>query len=123
MAFVHAPAVVDLNPHEIHFLQGEPKRLDCPLQHGGESDIEHVPLATEDASRFDGFHHPFFAEPHIRPSREAVLLVPGTFAVPQQYDSLHLLQPPVGHPRTRPQTSGIRPQTWSPRVRGLKSDP
>src|SRR5436189_187332 len=78
MAFVHAPAVVDLNPHEIHFLQGEPKRLDCPLQHGGESDIEHVPLATEDAFRFDGFHHPFFAELHIRPSREAVLLVPGT---------------------------------------------
>src|SRR5207247_9454919 len=84
--------------HDNRIAQVEPKRLDCQLQHGGESDIEHLPRATEDASRFDGFHHPFFAELHIRPSREAVLLVPGTFAVPQQYDSLHLLQPPVSHP-------------------------
>jgi len=59
------------------------QKNDSSLQHGGISDIETVPLPCQDSSGFFPFFSALFAERHIRPAGEAIVLIPDTFSMPE----------------------------------------
>ena len=101
MAFVHAPAVVNRNPHLIHLFQHEPERLDCSLEHRGVSHVEDELFTQQHAPRLDGLLNSLLAQPNIGPASKPVLFVPCALAVAQQYELFHLgfshLSLPLSH--------------------------
>ena len=90
--FVEAPALLDRNPVQVHFVQDVVEGLDRPLEVGGIGLFEGEAFRLEQFAGLDGLVHAFGAEVHVGPARETVFLVPDTFAVPDEYDSFHIVQ-------------------------------
>ena len=81
VSLVETPTVVYRDPHEIHFFQRQPQRLNGALEHRGIRDVEHIPFATQDAARFHCFLDSLLAQPDIGPAGETIFFVPRTLTV------------------------------------------
>ena len=84
MAFVEAPGLVDGDPHEVEFVEGDPEGADGALQDGGEGDVEGVAAFLEELARLPGLDAALIGEVDVGPTGEPVFFVPDAFTVPQQ---------------------------------------
>jgi exonuclease SbcD len=89
MAFIQSPGFVDGKPHQIHLIQRDPERSNGTLEDGGVGDVEPIVVGEHLLSRDASFLDSFWTEIDIGPAGEPVLLVPGAFAVSEQYKRLH----------------------------------
>jgi hypothetical protein len=78
------------NPHQIHFLQDQPQGFNRALEHRRKGEVKAVASLLQQTARFNGFVDAFFAQGNIRPTAEAVLLVPQALAVSEQNKLFHL---------------------------------
>src|SRR5207247_8950219 len=74
-------------------------RPDRAFEHRREGDVEDVPALFQETTRFSRFCPATIGQVDVGPAGEAVLLVPGTFAVAKQNHLMHVL-PSV--PRSAP---------------------
>jgi len=93
MSFVEPPVVLDGNPHEVHFVQDDPRSADCPFQHRCENEVERVSLLLKREARFFGFFYALLGKVNIRPPGKEVFFVPDTLSVTKQHDFVHVSFP------------------------------
>jgi hypothetical protein len=81
VAFVQPPVAFDRDPHQIHFLQYDPRGAYRPLQDGGEHEVKAVTALLQHASGASGFFLSSSRKIDVRPAGEAIFPIPDTFAV------------------------------------------
>jgi hypothetical protein len=91
VALVQAPVVLDRQPHHVHFIHRQPQRADRPLEHRGVGQVEGEAGLAQHAAGGPGFGDALFGQVDIGPAGEAVVEVPGGFAVAHEYDLVHKL--------------------------------
>ena len=89
VAFVEAPRLVDGNPEQIHFIERDPERANRALEDGRMRHVELELLGGHQPSRLARFGAPFLVQVDVGPAGEAILLIPGAFAVTEQHESIH----------------------------------
>src|SRR5208282_1365231 len=94
MAFVEAPVVVDRNPHQVHLVEHQPERADGALEDGGERAIKLESCRVQNAAGLSRLALTLGGQIDIGPACEPVLLVPGRFAVANQYEFVHGVEIP-----------------------------
>lgn len=106
VTFVQAPGTDHRQPHLVRALHDGPQGLDGPFKHRG---VAHVKLH---ARLFDGLRstlgllQPLLTEVSIKPAAEAVLLVPGAFAVSDDNQAMN-----TGHFSKVPPKVSLEPDT------------
>ncbi len=81
VTLIESPVTLDGDPVQPHLFERDVGRVDCPQLEGGVDDVEIESGLLEQASRRARLFYPLIGEPHIRPSGESVLQVPGALAV------------------------------------------
>src|SRR5690242_2213901 len=87
--FIEAPAPVHRDPHQVHLVLHQPERADRALEHGGVRDVESETLLAQCGSRALRLRDAAIREIDVGPAGEAVLPVPGAFAVPKKNELSH----------------------------------
>src|SRR5436190_12908434 len=77
------------DPHQVHLILHHPQRTDGALQDRSVGYIEHVSFPLQHLPAFARLLTAFFRQIDIRPAGEAILLVPITLAVADQYQLSH----------------------------------
>ena len=89
VALVQAPVVLHRQPGAVHHIERMPQRPDGALQHRGHGEVELVAGLLEQAPRLARLRHAGVGQRHIGPAGEAVLEVPGRFAVADEDELVH----------------------------------
>jgi hypothetical protein len=99
MTFIQAPVALNRDPHAIHFVQHQPERADCPLQHGCECQVEFITLFAKQLACGLCFGTTLPSQVDIGPTREQIFQIPGALTMTDQ-DEL------AGHGGTPAQKTG-----------------
>jgi len=98
VALIQAPAALDRNPHEIHFIEHAPQGADRAFEDRGKSDVGRKPRLLDLDARRSRLDTSLVGKIDVMPAGEEILDVPGALAVSNQNQlSRHGF---TGHART-----------------------
>ena len=89
MPFVQAPRVHDWQPGAVHFVQAVPQRTGCPLKNTGVGGVKLIAFSFEQTTGFFGLLHAGGGQVDIGPASEAIVKIPGGFAVANENEFVH----------------------------------
>src|SRR5690606_13203684 len=95
VALVEPPALGHRNPQLVELVERDPARPQRTLEHRGECDVEGVSLGAEQVSGAARLFEALDAQIDVGPPGEPVLVIPGAFAVTEQYDFEHGMHTPL----------------------------
>ena len=89
VALVEAPVVDDRQPLAVQFIQGVPQGVDGALEHAGVAEVELIAFCFQQPACVLGLLHAGGGQVDIGPAGEAVVEVPGGFAVADENEFVH----------------------------------
>ena len=114
VAFVQSPSPMHRHPHQIHFVENEPKGAYRPLEHRGVRDVKGESLSAQPRARIPRLLHALRGEIDIDPAREPVLPIPLALPVTEKHQIDHCARTPSARHGVR---SGARARRLSPAPR------
>src|SRR5699024_3344138 len=116
VAFVEAPAAVDVAPGQVGGLERDVRGEDRTLEPGGVDDIRDELLLAQEFAGACAFGAAFVGQGHVDPSGEQILLVPFALAVAQQDEVIRhgsiFARPGAGVARDRKPPCSTRCLEW-----------
>jgi hypothetical protein len=85
MSFIETPSIDDRNVHQIDLLQDNPESLDGTLECTRVGLVKSESFTLEQLSPFVSLFQALLRQRAVNPSREAILVIPGTLTVTNQH--------------------------------------